>query len=108
MGVPPLGCMPRLKLLKGVGHGSCVEEASSIARLHNKLLPIALQNLAIQLNGFKYAFADVNTLLLQRIQNPSKYGNCFLFANSFIFSSFLLYESEIWTMLFLRRSRNVS
>lgn len=74
VGVPPLGCMPRLKLLKGVGHGSCVEEASSIARLHNKLLPTALQNLAIQLNGFKYAFADVNTLLLQRIQNPSKYG----------------------------------
>ncbi|KGN62087.1 GDSL esterase/lipase 5 [Cucumis sativus] len=74
VGVPSLGCMPRLKMLKGEGHGKCVEEASSIVNLHNKLLPIALQNLATQLNGFKYAFADANNLLLQIIQNPSKYG----------------------------------
>lgn len=84
MAVPPIGCMPRLKLLKGERHGKCVKEATSIVELHNKLLPIALQNLATQLNGFKYTFADVYTLLLQRIQDPSKYGNFFPLANSFV------------------------
>lgn len=88
--MPSLGCMPRLKMLKGEGHGKCVEEASSIVNLHNKLLPIALQNFATQLNGFKYAFADANNLLLQIIQNPSKYGNCFLFFSLL----FLRSESE--------------
>ena len=77
-------------MLKGEGHGKCVEEASSIVNLHNKLLPIALQNFATQLNGFKYAFADANNLLLQIIQNPSKYGNCFLFFSLL----FLRSESE--------------
>ncbi|XP_023512752.1 GDSL esterase/lipase 3-like [Cucurbita pepo subsp. pepo] len=71
MGVPPLGYMPSSRLKKSA---QFFEEASSIARLHNKLLPIALHKLSKQLKEFKYAFADTHTLLLQRILNPLQYG----------------------------------
>ena len=77
MGVPPLGYMPSSRLKKSA---QFFEEASSIARLHNKLLPIALHKLSKQLKEFKYAFADTHTLLLQRILNPLQYGNKFYFA----------------------------
>ncbi|XP_023006841.1 GDSL esterase/lipase 2-like isoform X2 [Cucurbita maxima] len=72
MTVPPLGHMPSSRIKRSV---QFFEEASSITRLHNQLLPDALQKLGIQLKGFKYAFADTHTLLLQRIINPIKYGN---------------------------------
>lgn len=71
LAVPPLGYMPSSRLKKSA---QFFEEASSIARIHNKLLPIALEKLSKQLKGFKYTVADVHTLLLQRILNPSKYG----------------------------------
>ncbi|XP_023006840.1 GDSL esterase/lipase 2-like isoform X1 [Cucurbita maxima] len=71
MTVPPLGHMPSSRIKRSV---QFFEEASSITRLHNQLLPDALQKLGIQLKGFKYAFADTHTLLLQRIINPIKYG----------------------------------
>ncbi|XP_038897092.1 GDSL lipase-like [Benincasa hispida] len=72
--VPPLGCLPHIRLMKKGGHGSCWDEASALTRLHNKLLPIALQKLADKLQGFKYTVADTYTLLQNRIDNPSKYG----------------------------------
>lgn len=72
--VPPLGCLPHSRLMKEGSHGSCYDEASALARLHNKLLPAALHKLANKLQGFKYTFADTYTLLQNRIDNPSKYG----------------------------------
>lgn len=64
--------MPSSRLKKSA---QFFEEASSIARIHNKFLLIALEKLSKQLKGFKYTFADVHTALLQRIQNPTEYGN---------------------------------
>ncbi|XP_022964041.1 GDSL esterase/lipase 5-like [Cucurbita moschata] len=74
LAVPPLGCMPHTRLMKVGGHGSCWDEASALARLHNKLLPAALQKLAHDLQGFKYTLADTYNMLQNRIDNPSKYG----------------------------------
>lgn len=75
MAVPPLGCLPRTRLMKAGGHGSCWDEVSALARLHNKVLPGALQKLADKLQGFKYTLADTYHMLQNRIDNPSKYGN---------------------------------
>ncbi|KAL0535879.1 hypothetical protein IC582_024806 [Cucumis melo] len=71
LAVPPLGYMPSSRLKKSA---QFFEESSSIARIHNKFILIALEKLSKQLKGFKYTFADVHTALLQRIQNPTKYG----------------------------------
>ena len=72
MTVPPMGYMPSSRLKKSA---QFFEETSSLARVHNKLLLMAIQRLATQLHGFKYAFADTHTLLLEKILNPTKYGN---------------------------------
>lgn len=87
--------MPSSRLKKSA---QFFEEASSIARIHNKLLPIALEKLSKQLKGFKYTVADVHTLLLQRILNPSKYGNR-LYSTA-IFHYFLL-QILFWSLYFL-------
>ncbi|XP_031745261.1 GDSL lipase isoform X2 [Cucumis sativus] len=72
--VPPLGCLPHIRLVKKAGgHGSCWDEPSALVRLHNKLLPGALQKLADKLQGFKYTVGDTYTMLQNRIDNPSKY-----------------------------------
>lgn len=79
--MPPLGCLPHIRLVKKAGgHGSCWDEPSALVRLHNKLLPGALQKLADKLQGFKYTVGDTYTMLQNRIDNPSKYGK---FLNSF-------------------------
>ncbi|CAK9316298.1 unnamed protein product [Citrullus colocynthis] len=64
LGLPPTGYLPssRLKRIE-----QFFQETSSIARIHNKMFYIALQKL----------FADTHTFLLQRILNPTKYGNQF-------------------------------
>lgn len=71
MTVPPLGYLPSARLKRSE---QFFQETSSLSRIHNKELFIAIQRLATQLKGFKFAFADTHTLLLQRIQNPTKYG----------------------------------
>uniref|UniRef100_A0A0A0KAP6 Uncharacterized protein n=1 Tax=Cucumis sativus TaxID=3659 RepID=A0A0A0KAP6_CUCSA len=72
--IPPLGCLPNTRLLKKEGDGSCWDEISALAILHNNLFPIALQKFADKFPGFKYTVADMYTLLQNRIDNPSKYG----------------------------------
>ncbi|KAA0059367.1 GDSL esterase/lipase 5-like [Cucumis melo var. makuwa] len=72
--IPPLGCLPNTRLLKKEGDGSCWDEVSALAVLHNKLFPIALQKFADKFPGFKYTVADMYTMLQNRIDNPSKYG----------------------------------
>ncbi|XP_050278336.1 GDSL esterase/lipase 4-like [Quercus robur] len=52
----------------------CVEEVTSITKLHNKALPKALKKLESELKGLKYSIADFYTFLSERIDNPSKYG----------------------------------
>ncbi|XP_038901399.1 GDSL esterase/lipase 3-like isoform X2 [Benincasa hispida] len=71
MALPPTGYLPNSRWKRSEQY---FQESSSITRIHNNLLFIALQKLATQLNGFKYAFADTHTFLLQTILNPTKFG----------------------------------
>ncbi|KAJ0008429.1 hypothetical protein Pint_29344 [Pistacia integerrima] len=70
----PLGCLPGVKILVPGNSGSCLEAALEMARLHNKELHKALQELERQLEGFKYANHDLYSSLGERINNPSRYG----------------------------------
>lgn len=72
--LPPLGCLPGIRIIKASNNGSCLEEASLLAKLHNEALSKLLQKLEEQLKGFKYSLYDFNNNLRQRMNHPSKYG----------------------------------
>ncbi|KAI3455666.1 hypothetical protein Pfo_012329 [Paulownia fortunei] len=70
-----LGCLPGLRNLKPeTDDGDCLEEASDLAKLHNKALNKLLSKMEQQLDGFKYFLYDFKSNLAQRITQPSKYG----------------------------------
>ena len=75
----PLGCIPFARALKAGNTGSCYEEITALAKLHNEAFPKVLQKLEHQLNGFRYSITDVYTAFSERINNPSKYGMSCLF-----------------------------
>jgi hypothetical protein len=84
--LPPLGCLPGMRIIKPENNGSCLEEASSLAKLHNRALSVLLRKLEEELKGFRYSFLNFNINLRQRMNHPSKYGmyfdefeNCVLF-----------------------------
>lgn len=74
--LPDVGCLPGLRIIKpnNTFNGSCFEEASSLAKLHNKALSKLLIRLATQLKGFKYSLYDLNSNLRKRMKHPSRYG----------------------------------
>ncbi|PIN01189.1 hypothetical protein CDL12_26310 [Handroanthus impetiginosus] len=70
-----LGCLPGLRILRAETKcGGCLEEASYLAKLHNKALKTLLSEMEQQLHGFKYFLYDFNSSLAQKITQPSKYG----------------------------------
>ncbi|KAG4394266.1 hypothetical protein GLYMA_03G263900v4 [Glycine max] len=74
LNMPAMGCVPFVKILVNAPKGSCVEEASALAKLHNSVLSVELGKLKKQLKGFKYSYVDFFNLSFDLINNPSKYG----------------------------------
>ncbi|KAK3410655.1 hypothetical protein EUGRSUZ_J02601 [Eucalyptus grandis] len=74
MNLPPLGCLPGIRIIKAEQGGRCLEEASSLANLHNHALSKLLAKLEHQLTGFKYSLYDFNSNLRRRMNHPHKYG----------------------------------
>ncbi|KAI4355373.1 hypothetical protein L6164_004154 [Bauhinia variegata] len=72
--LPPLGYLPGIRILESTGNGSCLQELSSFANLHNQALSLRLSKLEKQLKGFKYSLYDFNTDFAQRLNHPLKYG----------------------------------
>ena len=66
--------MPGLRILVPGNTGSCFEEITEIAKLHNAALSKALQDLEFKLVEFKYAKHDINISFSERSNNPEKYG----------------------------------
>lgn len=71
-GLGPAGCYPLFKAM--VNTSACLEELTTLVKLHNKALSEILLKLESELKGFKYSIADVYTFVCERIDNPSKYG----------------------------------
>lgn len=69
--MPPLGQVPAQR---PGNTGTCVEELTSLANMHNAALPELLEKLKSKLQGFKYSIAKLDTYLTERINNPSEYG----------------------------------
>nr|XP_023879344.1 GDSL esterase/lipase 2-like [Quercus suber] len=75
LGLGPWGCSPLFKALVKPGNtGACLEELTTLVKLHNKALSEVLPKLESELKGLKYSTADFYTFLSERINNPSKYG----------------------------------
>ncbi|KAJ4717725.1 GDSL esterase/lipase [Melia azedarach] len=69
-----MGCFPASRLFVAGRTGACLEDASELAKLHNKALSEVLQELESQLKGFKYANHDFYNSGAELFSNPSKYG----------------------------------
>ncbi|KAH6793300.1 GDSL-motif lipase 5 [Perilla frutescens var. hirtella] len=70
-----LGCLPGMRILKPeTDGGGCLEEASNLAKLHNKALNDLLPKMEKQLHGFKYFLYDFRSNLAKKITQPLKYG----------------------------------
>ncbi|CAJ2657809.1 unnamed protein product [Trifolium pratense] len=72
---PSMGCFPTIKAyVNGTKLGSCLEEFSAIAEVHNTMLSVELQKLKKQIKGFKYSYFNLFDLSFEVINNPSKFG----------------------------------
>lgn len=74
LNLPPLGCLPGTRIIQSQGKGSCLEELSSLASIHNQALYEVLLELEKQLRGFKFSLYDFNSDLTHMINHPLKYG----------------------------------
>ncbi|XP_061361910.1 GDSL esterase/lipase 5-like [Gastrolobium bilobum] len=74
MNLPPLGCLPGTRIIESEGNGSCLQELSSLASLHNQALSVVLLQLEKQLKGFKFSLYDFHTDVTEMINHPLKYG----------------------------------
>ncbi|KAM1062357.1 hypothetical protein PS2_026464 [Malus domestica] len=74
----PLGCLPAFRALNSMnpesGEGGCFEAASALALAHNNALNSVLNSLQYMLKDFKYCNSNFYDWLLERIEDPSKYG----------------------------------
>lgn len=84
LNLPPLGCLPGTRIIQSQGKGSCLEELSSLASIHNQALYEVLLELKKQLRGFKFSLYDFNSDLSHMINHPLKYGTLPLIS-SFLF-----------------------
>ncbi|EEE64039.1 hypothetical protein OsJ_18868 [Oryza sativa Japonica Group] len=73
-GLPPLGCLPVQKSLRGAGSGGCVTEQNEAAERYNAALQKALSKLEADSPGAKIAYVDIYTPLKDMAENPKKYG----------------------------------
>ncbi|MED6192832.1 hypothetical protein PIB30_013722 [Stylosanthes scabra] len=71
---PPFGCIVSVKTMLNGSKGSCLEQPSSLAKLHNNFLSKELQKLKTRLKGFKYSYFDYYNWAFDVINHPSKYG----------------------------------
>ncbi|WCJ39342.1 GDSL lipase [Euphorbia peplus] len=70
----PLGCVPVMESMNPELGSKCLEQPLALAKLHNEYLSISLAKLETELPGFKHAIFDYYNSLLDRVNNPSKYG----------------------------------
>ncbi|GLT60003.1 hypothetical protein SLA2020_327940 [Shorea laevis] len=71
--VAPLGCTPGSKESFNLTT-DCAEALQNIATMHNNALNVVAEKLASELPGFKYLVFDFFNALMDRTQNPTKYG----------------------------------
>ncbi|KAL8139616.1 hypothetical protein V2J09_005637 [Rumex salicifolius] len=72
--LPPMGCLPLVITLFGLGKPECVEQKNMDSREFNVKMNETITRLKSRLPGLKMEFFDIYTPLHDLVQNPSKNG----------------------------------
>ncbi|KAK9075058.1 hypothetical protein SSX86_003377 [Deinandra increscens subsp. villosa] len=72
--VPPIGCLPSQRTLKGGTQRECAEKNNELAALFNTKLSMEINYLNHNLPFAKMVYVDAYYLPLDIIKNPTKYG----------------------------------
>ncbi|XP_042500797.1 GDSL esterase/lipase EXL3-like [Macadamia integrifolia] len=72
--LPPIGCVPSQRTLRGGIARLCVENYNQAAMLFNSKLSSQLNLLNKNLPQFRFLYVDIYNPLIDLIQNPYKYG----------------------------------
>uniref|UniRef100_M1ALM4 Zinc finger protein n=1 Tax=Solanum tuberosum TaxID=4113 RepID=M1ALM4_SOLTU len=73
-GIPPIGCLPSQRTLKGGEERQCVDYLNQAALLFNSKLAADLSSLGNKLPNSRLVYVDIYNLPLDVINNPQKYG----------------------------------
>ncbi|KAL5995677.1 hypothetical protein ACLOJK_025745 [Asimina triloba] len=74
VGLPPLGCLPSQRTLRGGPNRDCAESVNQAAIMFNSQLQKELKLLSNKLSGATLVYIDLYTPATSIIQNPSLYG----------------------------------
>ncbi|XP_031400195.1 GDSL esterase/lipase EXL3-like [Punica granatum] len=73
-GIPPIGCVPAQRTLRGGIERNCFDDGNDAAILFNSKLSSQIDSLSSQLSNSKIVYIDIYYSFLPLIQNPTKYG----------------------------------
>ncbi|KAM3341630.1 GDSL esterase/lipase EXL3 [Capsicum galapagoense] len=73
-GIPPIGCLPSQRTLKGGEERKCVDYLNQAAQLFNSKLAAYLSSSGNKLPNSRLVYIDIYDLPLDVINNPQKYG----------------------------------
>ena len=82
-GIPPIGCLPSQRTLKGGEERQCVDNLNQAAKLFNNKLEAYSSSQGNKLPNSRLVYVDTYNVLLDVIDNPQRYGTimsvfCFL------------------------------
>lgn len=77
-GVPPLGCVPMVRTVRGGMTRECVDIYNQASVLLNTELSAQLTTLASDLPGSLILYIDIYDILLDLIMNPTNYGTNYI------------------------------
>lgn len=72
--MPPIGCLPSQRTLRGGPERKCVDEYNEIAESFNKKLSDELESMNRELSGARVVYIDIYSLTLDVIESPERYG----------------------------------
>ncbi|KAK4348977.1 hypothetical protein RND71_031732 [Anisodus tanguticus] len=74
LSIPPIGCLPSQRTLKGGKERECVDYLNQAAQFFNSKLEADLNSLGYRLPNSRLVYVDIYNLTLNVIDNPQKYG----------------------------------
>lgn len=74
LGIPPIGCVPKVRTSFGGKSRDCGADHNKLAQLYNSKLSRELQRLTSSNNGTKLIYVNIYDTLLDLMQNPEKNG----------------------------------
>lgn len=78
-GLPPLGCLPSQRTLKGGPERKCIEIYNQVAELFNNKLSAEVNSINTQYPAARVTYIDIYNLPLDLIHDPQKYGMLSIF-----------------------------